>query len=521
MVISHIGTEPGCVTELVYEIRDREPPLLPVGGRIPHAGRHPVLDRRIVVATPAPVKHAVKAAGDLVTLTTERTTESARHLLLSSATNAPAIPPEDGWPDDLDVTPHLVFSTATNWETIAAAWRVAGDAALNDTTGVARWIAEPRGGRPAASTDLPADLSPLAPVRQAAAIIGDRLATVDPPTGPWSRAPRSVSAVLASGVATPWEKGIVARALLAAAGAAAEIGFFTPGTSFAADVPTASAFAQVRVVLPAAGENWWLSPHRETPFPGRCDLPGRTGLILEAASPGHRRYTVGASPSQAWLAVVVRPAPDGDGERPWLAEIEYDAAGALWPSGQSGEEVAAKLAAAVLPGGEVGSVDEEVVGTDRGRIRLTARAPALAAAAHGSCEIPLPGGPIPLSAALPGGNPLTATPRQTPLYVERGLQWQLRLRLELPDSLVADYLPPTSERSASQGAGQPRPGTHDEPVAVARFARQTENTGRSCRLQCELTLPAGWIAADEVPAWREVVRAVLAPAATTVVVAKP
>jgi hypothetical protein len=190
---------------------------------------------------------------------------------------------------------------------------------------------------------------------------------------------------------------------------------------------------------------------------------------------------------------------------PWLAEVEFVATGALWPGEASDDDLADRLAATVLPGGEVASVAELVAGEDRGRLRLTVRAPALAVAADGTLELPLPTGPVGIATALDGLPIATTAPRRTSLHVQHPLEWELRLRLELPDSLVADHLPPAAERSA----------------AGARFTRESRGDGRSCELRSRLAVPAGPVAAAEVPAWRRTLREPLLPAGSVVVLRRP
>jgi hypothetical protein len=502
-VISHIGTEPGCVTELVYVVRDLAPPPLPASARFDLAGRYPVLDRRIAAAAPRSIAHAVLGADHLESIAIDCTSDDDGRSLRCETADLPALPAEGGWADRHDIVPHLNVATAASWDELAAAWRNYGRAAASDTTGVGRWLAaSDETGAAAERSDLPADLSPLAAVRRVAVIVGDRLATVHPPTGPWSRAPRTVAEILASAAATPWEKGIVAQTLLAARGLTAEIGFFSPGVAFAADVPAAAAFAEVRVVLSAAGENWWLAPQRDEPFAGRCDLPGRTGLLLEASGSGHRTYTVQSVPAKAFLTAVVRPAEDDeDGERPWLAEIEFAASGACWPGDDESDDIAADLAAAVLPAGEVASLDAEVVGPDRGRIRLTARAPALPLAAAGTYTLPVPDGPIALETVVPAGFAPTAHPRETPVYVERTLDWELRWRVILPDSLAVDAAP----AAVAQAAG----GFH--------FDRSSGSRGDGWELESRLEVPSGWVVPGAVPDSRAVLIEPLLPASRALV----
>jgi hypothetical protein len=301
-------------------------------------------------------------------------------------------------------------------------------------------------------------------------------------------------------VATPWEKGLVALALLRAAGLQPELGLFTHTETFASDVPAASSFGHVRVTVIAGGENWWLAPDRGEPWTGRCDLAGRTGIFLEDGG-GQRRYTVTAAPARALLVALVRPTAGEPSDPPWTAEIEFSAAEAFWPAGSLGDDVAQKLAAAVLPGGEVDAIVEEEVDGRSGRLRLTARGPALERDAAGTWRLPVPDGAVALAQALPDGHVPAAGERRTPLRCERPLTWELRWRVVLPDSLAADHLPPDVDLAAA--------GTD--------FTRTTSATAAGCELHLRLETQAGWIAPGDVAAWRDVVREPLLPRSRAVV----
>jgi hypothetical protein len=310
--------------------------------------------------------------------------------------------------------------------------------------------------------------------------------------------------VLASGVATPWEKGVVALALLRSAGVTGELGFFTPGETFAGEVPAAAAFGPVRVVAGVAGDNWWIAPRRERPFPGRCDLPGRTGLFMEAAGAGHRLYTVSRTPTESLLVVRWRPGGRDDGEPAWHADIEYGASGVLWPAGRTARELAEALAASALPEGEVRTVLEEEITETRGRIRLTADAAAFAPDADGLWVLTGPTAPREIAAALPDGLHLERARRVTPLRVEQPVTWETRLRIVLPDTLAVDHAPPGVDRVA----------------AGARFTRTSVLGDGVIEIRSVLTLASGWVAPAQYAAWRTVMAEMLVPASSQLVLVR-
>ncbi|MFO7653769.1 MAG: DUF3857 domain-containing protein [Candidatus Krumholzibacteriia bacterium] len=505
-VISHVGTEPGCVTELIFEVRDRTSPPLPAGAVLDLGGRHPVLNREVVVIAPGAVQHALLGAAGLGA-TAGVSIEDGVTRLRCTAVDVAAVPDEAGWLDRGDVLPRLVVATAADWSALVSRWRAAGAAALGDTTGLARWLHAADPQEETGGGDLPAALSPLAPVRRAAEVAGKRLETVAPPTGIWSRSPRPVARVLATGGGTAWEKSLVATALLESAGQAAEVVFFSPGASFAAEVPAAEQFVHARVVTPAAGENWWISTTGGEAQAGRYDLPGRTGILLEqpslAPSGGHRLDIGQPTPVDVLVTAVLRPAGASGGgetltsdELPWRVDLEYTASGGGWPAGDTPSSIAERLASTWLHGCEVDAVHEqEVVAGGGGRVRATLRGETPVSPIDAFYELPLAGGPASLADLLPAGFRAELAERRTPLHVERPLSWEVRLRVVLPDSLAADHVP-SARRLEAAGTGFTCSSSLDE---------------HGCEVRARLEVPAGPVSPSDYPAWREVMREPLLP----------
>ena len=485
MVVSLVGTEPGCVTELVYVLRDREPGALPAGGREFLAGDFPILAKDVRLAAPGGFR---AAAANADALTAPLLTESAdgERDRTWSVRDVPAMPADGGAPDPAAWRPCLVFSAASGWEDVATRLKEAGAAPLGDEP--RRWL-----DRLPPFDDQDADLTGTDIVQRVAALVGSRLATVDTPQ-PWGRAPRHPDRVFASSCGTAWEKALLARALLEAAGLAPELGFFSPGHAFLEDAATPAAFTDLRVVVQADGENWWLDPGSDRAIAGRCDLVGATGLILEDQGLGFRTYVVKAAPGRCELRVNIEP---GDDPALMAADIDLQASGALWrrDPGDDAETVARAIADSFLEEAELGDVEVVAWTRETAHLRFTATG-TLPAEGDDLLRLDLPSGPRTPRDVLPGGMNLVARERRSPLILDADLESVLRLDLTLPAGLVLDHAP-----AALDAAG----GGHAFSLAVA--ARPD-----GVSLTRTLRLAAGTVAANAYPDLSAVLAAAARPA---------
>ncbi|MEZ4389120.1 MAG: DUF3857 domain-containing protein [Candidatus Krumholzibacteriia bacterium] len=362
MVVTHIGTEPGCVVELEYEVRDREPGPVPAGGTLWLGGEYPVLaaevdlthlDGRLVGAAASDDRADAWRVEDLA---------------------AYAEVPRDQWPRTV---PHVVFGATGDLKALAAPIARATDAAAVAGPGIAAWLA-------AAHAD-PEVLTQRDLLGRVATLVHDQIAAVAPAAGPWSRAPRTADTVLRSGVGTAWERAVVAVAILRADGLVPELGLF--GHDVRAERPPLDPgrLDQVRVVTRIGDENWWLDPDQKAPWSGNADLPGATGLFLAAAG-GVREYTVPPRPLEGHWTVHLAPAAAG-----WQAEAELEMDG-LAHDHAPASELADALAAQLL---QDGKVSELLVFARRRRsacvsLRLVAGGRGLAQSAAGRLQYQAP-----------------------------------------------------------------------------------------------------------------------------------
>ncbi|MBD3221543.1 DUF3857 domain-containing protein [bacterium] len=416
MVITHIGTEPGCVVELEYVLRDREPAAIPPLGTVWLGGEHPVLRAECTVR------------GDGVEVVTatglEATGEgSDTGQWRFEATDLPAFAelPGDQWSA---VVPRVHWSAharlAAGRSDLVRAVGRASAPVITAGPRLAAWLDETRS---AADVLGEADL-----LERIATLVHDHIATVDLPTGPWSRAPRPAEAVYTSAVGTDWERALVAMTLLREAGFEPELGLF--GRQKATDAQ-GDPFSHWRAVCRIGDQNWWLGPDRGTAWTGRCDLADHHGVFL-ALDGSLRAYQVQPRPLHCRWRVHL--APEGDG---WRAEADLELSG-LAPGDQAPRELAERLAGRLLEAGELGELDLRHSGPGRVSMRFAAHGPDLAPAAQGArwYEVPWPD-PVVLPDLL-GQVDLDRAVRAHPVRLDRAAALEATVTVDLPEGWRID-----------------------------------------------------------------------------------
>lgn len=431
MVISHVGVERGAIVELDYEIRDLAAGPLPPGGLEFLQGRHPVLLRQVRVRAPADrLRHAL-LNGEGLEVSPAFEKSGGLDLVTWRVHNLPGLPPEGNEANTGDYLPYVVFSTCGDWTRLASQLHGWHAAATPLAPELRQWLVQ----QGPEFEDAVPDLTVAQSIGRIAGLIGHRIRTARVRQN-WSLAPRPPAAVFASSYGTPWEKALLALHLLRGLGLEPEIAFFSRWRSLAGGVPTPLNFHELRVVVPADGQQYWLAPDAGEPGVGKCDLTGRTGLFLEDTPKGYRKYTVPEPASRCVLAVDVRTA-DGGGFR---AEIDYLATERFRRAdgGRSVDEIAAALAGAVLPEGEVAGTNLEKLTPYEIHLRITATSDSLGTTLAGVLMVDLPSPPHDLLRLLPASFRPSASSRETPLFCGGELQEELRYRLTLPEKLVPD-----------------------------------------------------------------------------------
>lgn len=443
MVISHIGTEPGCVVELEYVIRDREAPPLPAGGRMWLGGDHPVLQAHAKVDGYASLARTVGAEAD------GNTAQTA---------NLPA------FEDDAEI-PHAVWTvegaTESNLRTVSDRAARIGPALQNWLEGVR---ADPE---VLTSGDIMARIATL---------IHDEIAGVHLPTGDWSRSPRPADSVFVSGVGTAWERALVAMALLRGAGYAPELGVFVHGER-PADLP----YSHLRVVVQIGGEVWWLAPDRGRAWTGHCDLGGYDGVFL-GANGEVRRYQVPVRPFSCQWHVTISPADGG-----WQAEADLEYEG-LDHAVDDARSLAEGLAAQLLEGGTLAEMELRESTSHTLALRLRAEGETLAEAHEGIIWYELPWPDLKQLDHALASLDRHRTRRVSDLVLDTEARVVASVALELPSGWSLDS---PVEQGFSQGVG-PFTLTH----------RSTLDHG-VLRIDADGAMGPGTISPDQWPEFRQ------------------
>lgn len=467
MVISHIGTEPGCVVELAYEVRDREPAAVLPSGTCWLGGQDPVLRAECTVQGPGVVSVA--------TTSHDWPLAAEPGTMPTVVENLPGFAEVPG-DQHRGVIPHVDWSThaGTDHSPLARAVRLLGASALDAGPRLQAWLARTR-----EQADVLTDIDL---VRAIAALAHDEIADITLPTGAWSRPPRPAEAVYATAVGTTWERALVAMTLLETAGLEPELGLF--GRHEATDA-FAAPFTHWRVVVRIGQENWWLGPDRSEAWTGRCDLGGWYGVFLSRDG-GQRAYQVREEPLVCrWYAHV---HPDGDG---WRAEADLELEG-LRHDHAAAAELAAALADRLLAGGELDDLDIRHGDAHAVSLRMTATGKALAEPTDGLLwyQAPLPSS-VDLGSLL---RPLDLgqAQRRFDVATEHAARLEATVTVELPAGWQVDH---------------PRPGSTSLSSAPLTLDHRCEEVAGGIRQVLRLELEKGVIRAAEWPEFRAAVAA--------------
>jgi len=477
LVISHIATEPGCVVELAYEVRDREPAPLPPSGVCWLGGEFPVLEAR------ASVQGARAQRGDLAGPDTGTSEWLVREV--------PALRAEGSAAWRRAFTPHVVWTTLADVAHLARELRRTSEAGAGTADRLAAWLDRARADQ---ETLTPVDL-----VQRLAALGHDGIDGVHLPGGAWTRPPRLAEDVYATAVGTDWERAVLALAVLRLAGHRPELGFFARQPLDGGALVDAGSFERFRVVVRVGDENWWLAPERAQAWTGPCDLAGWTGLIL-AADGGERVFRVPDQPGACRWSVNLAPAADGTG---WTATGDLVLSGPYRDPDAEPAKLAEQRAARLLGDGKVASLDVRTATPQELSLRLTATGSLAVAAGDIPTVRDLPWPQGSLLDHLPGGFHAERPVRSTPLWVEQPGREESRIRIEVPAGWSVD---------------QPVAGRLDLAGALATFAWSCRREGNVLELSRTLVLGPGRVEPQDYPALREVLAAALTNARQPLVI---
>lgn len=200
LVVTHTGLVPGAVLWLDYTLRDTAPSELPAGELIFPHGDFPVLEMEVLAE--GLYGELVNPVGGLHTLAIGDQDEKG---LLWQFRDLPPAPGEATQRLG-DQLPHLRISPLSGWEEVLNSVSESMEAATIDTLGLTAWLDEFEADRPF--------LSDREAVETWLHGIGGSTALLRIESWHWRRAPRSVSRILATSVATPLERAALLIAAL-------------------------------------------------------------------------------------------------------------------------------------------------------------------------------------------------------------------------------------------------------------------------------------------------------------------
>jgi len=521
MVVSHLGVERGCVIELDYEVRDLQAGPYPPSGLEFLQGERPILCKRVSLCVPAGTPfHFSPSPSEPGGPVSER--KDGQQIVTWTLHDLPGLPLEGQAGRRGDLHPYLVFSTWSDWDTLArTVYLERGNQAIVLSQTMKDW-----GHQVSSGEGEPArpDLTPLDTVNRVAEMVGSLNRTAHGPVAFWDRAPRPTDAVFAGACGDYWEQTLLAVGLLREArlrpvGVAAFCGW----QDFPREVPTLLPFTELRVLIRVDGQEYWLDPENGHLEHSLWEFGGTTGVglglppPLDPGSGGGLRL---ATPFQ-WvevpgagggcdLSVALRPGePDG-----WQADIDFQVSGRIWYPGRqtAADDLAAELASAVLEDGQVQSVQVHELSDQRLHLRVSATAEQLGEEEDGLIYLSLPRPPLGIADALPAAFRLSDLSRRSTLFLETDgeLAENLHWRLLLPAGQTATIMPADIRY-------RPPAEMADWPAGLSQECRLEDGV---VTVERKIVLPGGSISPEDYPEFRRLVARAAAPASARIVIGK-
>lgn len=461
MVISHVGLEPGCVTELEYVVRDLEPGPAPAAGQIFLQDRWPVLERIVSLSGPGLQWELVGGAAD-VTLG-DGVTVTAR--------NVPGLPEDGNGAQRGDYAASVVYAFGP----IAAAAEAMADGAITtDNARFVDWLAQ------GATED--ADLTTVDSLQRIAGLVAERIATVHLPDGLLARTPRRADEVFDAGCASPWEKALLTVSLVEPLPVppTETVYLVSRWNTLPRQNPQLGPWSRVVVGVQVDGEDWWLSPENGKAWRGPGELAGRTLLAVTGPQAG-RTLVLDRIPSASKLMVDIRRDDDI-----YVASADWTASGAQRGPEMDVDALAEAVAQAVAAGSDV--TDCQVIELDdqRAHLRVDLQFDDLGQALDDLLLITPPRAPIAAVDLLPPTCRVQEPVRHTPLLLPEPRSEEIVVRLRLPEEVHVDALPAT-RRIEAAGAYLECTVTQSQGVIV---------------LERVMKLPGGRIPVGDWPALR-------------------
>jgi hypothetical protein len=291
-VVTHVGIEKGCVAELHYRIRDKEPSPWLSGVDI-FSSEDPVEVRVLEIGGPGAsnLKSASLNGAPAAAKTPDGVSWTVRDIAGRT--------PFDGGAWEGDCFPTVCYSTAASWPDVLSKIRAGIIEESRSSIYFASIVGE-------ATKDMFGEDKMLAIHRLAL----DRVSSVRAPFGLFAAAPRDAQRIYESGYASPLDRAVLLMAMLEAGGFHPMPVLVSAGTSWTDEAAAPEIFNAVFVFLMYAG------PHEEPLFvdPGVAYehhpvIAGRTLAYLDEKPSIAHDFRGGGDGSR--LDLVLKPGADG------------------------------------------------------------------------------------------------------------------------------------------------------------------------------------------------------------------
>lgn len=497
MVVSYVGLERGCLTELDYTIRDRVAWRPWLEGIEELGGAYPVRSGEVWIETPAGVDVRAQLLGSPSPFALAAEPLRVPMTRPWAYGPVPACPEEGGLPA-LEHFPSLIYTTADSWGRVGTSVTERLTAASTADSAVIEWT---RGRMQSGRTPLD-DMERL---ERIAELVGERTLEAEDAPLSWFLPVRPASRTFATSCGNLLDRAALALAALRAQGIDARICLHPAGRSVT-EIPALSCFDDVRIETPIGMLSIregkaarWIDP-----TPATEDL-----LLLGVGQTQRRRLTPtaegGAAPEgseRSRLSVRIELLEDGTAR----GEASVEARGAL-VSHLGCDQMKAYLdglASSFVTDGAVAGYRVGEAGPRVISLVFSFTGKGIGESLGGGrTALQIPAAPGFPDRAVPDGVSYSRRTRRTPLWIESGSEEDVTLRLELPSGT---RLAVKSDTGVFHGPG-------------VTLESSWSRDGRSWIYHRRLMTAPGFVTPQEYPAHREVMNRRLSESANRAVLA--
>jgi hypothetical protein len=469
-VISHLGLELGCLTELDYTLSDRARHRPWCEGMEEIGSKYPVLRGEVLIRAPEGTTCRTALGPAAAGLRVEEQSAEGRHGF--SWGPLPGYPDEGGM-GPWDRQPFLVFSTCTSWDALYS-WidqRIREEATADSA--IQRWCRGPMANHRLALDDAER-------LSQLAWLLGERTEHSDDARTDWWRPVRPASRVFSTSCADLLDRAALAEACLKTWSMEGNLVLHPALGHVIREVPSLSQFSDL-----------WLrsGPAILSVGEGREDFrpePGWAEELLEGPQGGCRFLPLPARTGSGSLVLTIHQQPDGS--------VSGEAVLAMGQAFCQGLELAdikgflQKLTVGIAAHGEVTSYRLRALAPDTCSVVFAFTGPGLGdSLSAGRRRLFLPSLPGMPQALLSGNVNLRREARSEPLLLRCCGREEVRLRLELGEGVGSPILPAADTLRA----------------AGAVFERSSRRDGRAVILERRFDTTRRLISPAEYPGFRE------------------